>query len=150
MQAAKRHIAIVVDEYGGTAGLVTMEDVVEEIVGEIQDEYDTEESSVEDVSTDEEVAYRLDGRVSMDDLRDLFDLSDDDEPDEDAYDTVGGFVVHRVGSIPLPGAEIPFRDDVILRVDVAEPRRVARVVAGRPRRPDEMAAERVDEEVGAG
>jgi putative hemolysin len=145
MQAAKRHIAIVVDEYGGTAGLVTMEDVVEEIVGEIQDEYDTEESSVEDVSTDEELAYRLDGRVSMDDLRDLFDLSDDDEPDEDAYDTVGGFVVHRVGRIPLPGAEIPFRDDVILRVDVAEPRRVARVVASRPRRPGEVAAEHGDD-----
>ena len=133
MQVAKRHIAIVVDEYGGTAGLVTMEDVVEEIVGEIQDEYDTEEPMVEEVSTDGELAYRLDGRVSMDDLRDLFDLSDDDEPDEDAYDTVGGFVVHRVGRIPLPGAEIPFRDDVVLRVEAAEPRRVARVVAARRR-----------------
>ena len=135
MQVAKRHIAIVVDEYGGTAGLVTMEDVVEEIVGEIQDEYDTEEAMVEQVSTDGELAYRLDGRVSMDDLRDLFDLSDDDEADEDAYDTVGGFVVHRVGRIPLPGAEIPFRDDVTLRVEAAEPRRVARVVAVRPRAP---------------
>ena len=59
----------------------------------------------------------------MDDLRDLFDLSDDDEPDEDAYDTVGGFIVHRVGRIPLPGAEIPFRDGVVLRVESAEPRR---------------------------
>ena len=135
MQVAKRHIAIVVDEYGGTAGLVTMEDVVEEIVGEIQDEYDTEEAMVEQVSTDGELAYRLDGRVSMDDLRDLFDLSDDDEADEDAYDTVGGFVVHRVGRIPLPGAEIPFRDDVTLRVEAAEPRRVAKVVAVRPRSP---------------
>ncbi|HJP72141.1 MAG TPA: hemolysin family protein, partial [Candidatus Limnocylindria bacterium] len=96
MQVAKRHIAIVVDEYGGTAGLVTMEDVVEEIVGEIQDEYDSEESSVEEISTDDELVFRLDGRVSMDDLRDLFDLSDDDEPDEEAYDTVGGFIVHRV------------------------------------------------------
>jgi putative hemolysin len=138
MQAAKRHIAIVVDEYGGTAGLVTMEDVVEEIVGEIQDEYDTEQEMVEDISTDEELAFRIDGRVSMDDLRDLFDLSDDDEPDEDAYDTIGGFVVHRVGRIPLPGAEIPFRDGVVLQVEAAEPRRVARVVARRPRRADEV------------
>ena len=79
MQVAKRHIAIVVDEYGGTAGLVTMEDVVEEIVGEIQDEYDTEDPMVEDLSTDDDAGFRLDGRVSMDDLRDLFDLSDDDE-----------------------------------------------------------------------
>jgi len=133
MQVAKRHIAIVVDEYGGTAGLVTMEDVVEEIVGEIQDEYDSEDPMVEDVSSDEVEAYRLDGRVSMDDLRDLFELSDDDEPDEDAYDTVGGFVVHRVGRIPLPGAEIPFRDGIVIRVDTAEPRRVAKVVASRPR-----------------
>jgi CBS domain containing-hemolysin-like protein len=93
---------------------------------------------VEDISTDEELAYRIDGRVSMDDLRDLFDLSDDDEPDEDAYDTIGGFVVHRVGRIPLPGAEIPFRDDVVLQVEAAEPRRVARVVARRPRRADEL------------
>jgi putative hemolysin len=137
MQAAKRHIAIVVDEYGGTAGLVTMEDVVEEIVGEIQDEYDTEESSVEEISTDDELVFRLDGRVSMDDLRDLFDLSDDDEPDEEAYDTVGGFIVHRVGRIPLPGAEVAFRDGVRIVVEAAEPRRVARVVASRARLPEE-------------
>ena len=137
MQAAKRHIAIVVDEYGGTAGLVTMEDVVEEIVGEIQDEYDTEESSVEEISTDDEVVFRLDGRVSMDDVRDLFDLSDDDEPDEEAYDTVGGFIVHRVGRIPLPGAEVAFRDGVRIVVEAAEPRRVARVVASRARLPEE-------------
>jgi putative hemolysin len=137
MQVAKRHIAIVVDEYGGTAGLVTMEDVVEEIVGEIQDEYDSEDSSVEDISTDDELAFRLDGRVSMDDLRDLFDLSDDDEPDEEAYDTVGGFIVHRVGRIPLPGAEVAFRDGVRIIVEAAEPRRVARVVASRRRGSEE-------------
>jgi len=116
---------------------VTMEDVVEEIVGEIQDEYDREDPMVEDISSDEELGYRIDGRVSMDDLRDLFDLSDDDERDEDAYDTIGGFVVHRVGRIPLPGAEIDFRDGVTIRVEAAEPRRVAKVVASRPRRPDE-------------
>ena len=118
MQAAKRHIAIVVDEYGGTAGLITMEDVVEEIVGEIQDEYDTEEVLVETMSQDGEIAFRLDGRVSMDDLRDLFDLPDQEEEDEEAYDTVGGFVVHRVGSIPLRGTVVPFRD-VQITVEVA-------------------------------
>ena len=134
MQAQKRHIAIVVDEYGGTAGLITMEDVVEEIVGEIQDEYDSEESLVEPIESADEVAFRIDGTVSMDDLRDLFDVSDDEEADEDAYDTVGGFVVHRVGRIPLPGAEIPFRDGIVLRVEAAEPRRVAKVIAVRPMR----------------
>jgi len=130
------HIAIVVDEYGGTAGLITMEDVVEEIVGEIQDEYDREESLVEALQDNGQLAYRLDGRVSMDDLRDLFDLSDTEEEDEDEYDTVGGYIVHRVGRIPLPGAVVPFRD-VTLRVESAEPRRIAKVVATRPRQPDE-------------
>ena len=140
MQVQKVHIAIVVDEYGGTAGLITMEDVVEEIVGEIQDEYDTEETLVEPIPSDDEIAYRLDGTVSMDDLRDLFDMPDDDEPDEEAYDTVGGFIIHRVGQIPLPGAEVPFRD-VTLRVEAADPRRVAKVLATRPRRAEEVAGQ---------
>jgi putative hemolysin len=144
MQAQKRHIAIVVDEYGGTAGLVTMEDVVEEIVGEIQDEYDTEEPLVETLpDEDERIAFRVDGRVSMDDLRDLFELSDTEEEDEDEYDTVGGFIVHRVGRIPLPGAVVPFRD-VTLTVETAEPRRIGKVIATRPREPasalEELAA----------
>ena len=133
MQLAKRHIAIVVDEYGGTAGLITMEDVVEEIVGEIQDEYDVEEALVQPIESDEQLSFRLDGRVSMDDLRDLFDMPDEDESDEEAYDTVGGFIVHRVGRIPLPGAEVPFRD-VTLHVESADPRRVAKVIASRSRR----------------
>jgi putative hemolysin len=132
MRGARRHIAIVVDEYGGTAGLITLEDVVEEIVGEIQDEYDREESLVEPLPDDEQIAYRLDGRVSIHDLRDLFDLPDAEEEDEDEYDTVGGLVVHRVGRIPLPGAVVQFRD-VTLRVETAEPRRVAKVIATRPR-----------------
>ena len=136
MQAAKRHIAIVVDEYGGTAGLITMEDVVEEIVGEIQDEYDTEEPLIETLKQDGELAYRVDGRVSMDDLRDLFDLPDAEEDDEEAYDTVGGFIVHREGRIPLPGTVVPF-GDVTLTVEVAEPRRVAKVIASRPKPPEQ-------------
>jgi putative hemolysin len=136
MQAAKRHIAIVVDEYGGTAGLITMEDVVEEIVGEIQDEYDTEEVLVETLARDGETTFRVDGRVSMDDLRDLFDLPDEEEEDEEAYDTIGGFIVHRVGSIPLPGAVVPFQD-VTLTVEAAEPRRVAKVIASRAKPADE-------------
>ena len=132
MRVDKRHIAIVVDEYGGTAGLITMEDVVEEIVGEIQDEYDSEEPLVEQLEEDDRIAFRIDGRVSMDDLRDLFELSDTEEDDEDEYDTVGGFIVHRVGRIPLPGAVVPFRD-VTLTVETAEPRRIGKVIATRPR-----------------
>jgi putative hemolysin len=136
MQVTKRHMAIVVDEYGGTAGLITLEDVVEEIVGEIQDEYDREESLIEPLGNDGELSFRLDGRVSMDDLRDLFGLPDDEEEDEEAYDTVGGFIVHRVGRIPLPGATVTFRN-VTLTVDAAEPRRVAKVIASRPKPEEE-------------
>ena len=139
MQLAKRHIAIVVDEYGGTAGLITMEDLVEEIVGEIQDEYDTEEYLVEPIDRTALVAFRLDGRVSMDDLRDLFDMSDDEEEDEDAYDTVGGFVIHRTGRIPLPGEEVPFHE-VTIQVETADSRRVSKVIASRPRPGEEQQA----------
>jgi len=135
MRVDKRHIAIVVDEYGGTAGLITMEDVVEEIVGEIQDEYDKEESLVESLDEDDRIAFRVDGRVSMDDLRDLFELDDTEEDDEDEYDTVGGFIVHRVGRIPLPGAVVPFRD-VTLTVETAEPRRIGKVIASRSLEPE--------------
>ena len=102
-----------------------MEDVVEEIVGEIQDEYDTRGVIWSSRSRrDGELAFRLDGRVSMDDLRDLFDLSDDEEEDEEAYDTVGGFIVHRVGRIPLPGA-------VSRSGDVHAPGRGGRAASGR-------------------
>ena len=146
MRGARRHIAIVVDEYGGTAGLITLEDVVEEIVGEIQDEYDTEESLVEPIEDAERLSFRLDGRVGIDDLRDLFDLPDGADEDENEYDTVGGLIVHRVGRIPLPGAVVQFRD-VTLTVEVAEPRRVAKVIASRPRFTSEMGD---DEVPGAG
>ena len=67
----------------------------------------------------------------------MFDLSDDDEPDEEAYDTIGGFVVHRIGRIPLPHTELGFRDGVRLVVEAAEPRRVAKVVASMARPPDD-------------
>jgi putative hemolysin len=129
MRSARRHIAIVVDEYGGTAGLVTIEDLVEEIVGEIQDEYDVEESLVESVESDpDRRAYRVDGRVTMDDLRDLFELSDAEEEDEEAYDTVGGLIIHRVGRIPLVGTEVDFRG-LTLRVLAADSRKVSKVLA---------------------
>ena len=91
----KVHIAIVVDEYGGTAGLVTIEDLIEEIVGEIEDEYDRGEVTVEKLGPDEAI---VDGRASIDVLDELFGV---DVQSEDV-DTVGGFVYDHLGKIPVP------------------------------------------------
>jgi putative hemolysin len=125
-QRRKVHIAIVLDEYGGTAGLVTIEDLLEEIVGEIQDEYDVEEPLVE---TLDEHSARVDGRASVDDLLELWDLKLQLE-DEDEYDTVGGLVYHRVGGIPQPGDEIRV-DGLRLTVETTDGRRVGKVLVVR-------------------
>ena len=96
MQAEKFHMAILVDEYGGIAGLVTLEDCLEELVGDIVDEYDTEDA---DVVALPDGALRLDGGLAIDELNDLLGL---DVPDED-WDTVGGFVFGTLGHVPEPG-----------------------------------------------
>ncbi len=127
-QRRKVHIAIVLDEYGGTAGLVTIEDLLEEIVGEIQDEYDTEEPMVVRLSEDE---ARVDGRASVDDLVELFD-TDLGLEDEDEYDTVGGLIYHRIGGVPSPGDRVEV-DGLILTVESTDGRRVSKVLVVRRR-----------------
>ena len=102
-QQSRVHMAIVVDEYGGTAGLVTLEDLLEEIVGEIVDEYDHEESTIEHISDHEAI---IDGRASIDELNELFDV----EVDGEEFDTVGGFVYHLLGRIPNVGDEMHVGD----------------------------------------
>ena len=111
MQAARNHMAIVVDEYGGTAGVVTIEDILEEIVGEITDEYDTDE--VPAVQEIDGHTRRLSARLPVEDLEELYPHSGDpDEPSplaealaEADVDTVGGLLAQRLGKVPLPGAE---------------------------------------------
>jgi CBS domain containing-hemolysin-like protein len=97
MQANRQHIAVVVDEYGGTAGLVTIEDVVEEIVGEITDEYD--EAGVEVEVLDDE-SVRVSSRYPIDDLDELFG----DEVEEEDVDSVGGLMAKHLGRVPIPGS----------------------------------------------
>ncbi|WP_326837622.1 CNNM domain-containing protein [Amycolatopsis rhabdoformis] len=99
MQLTHNHMAIAVDEYGGTAGLLTIEDVLEEIVGEITDESDTDERP--DVEELEGGAVRVSSRLSVDDLGELFGLDLEDHDVE----TVGGLLAERLGRVPLPGAE---------------------------------------------
>jgi CBS domain containing-hemolysin-like protein len=98
MQAARTHLVIVVDEYGGTAGLVTIEDILEEIVGEITDEYDNERPPIEHLP---DGAVRVAARVPVEDLSELFDV---DLP-TDEVETVGGLLAQALGRVPIPGAE---------------------------------------------
>jgi putative hemolysin len=126
LQRKRVHMAIVLDEYGGTAGLVTIEDLLEEIVGEIQDEYDTEEPMVVRISDDE---ARIDGRAAVDELSDLFgiELSLEDEAE---YDTVGGLVFHRIGGVPTPGDRVDV-SGLTITVETTDGRRVGRVLVVR-------------------
>ncbi len=100
MQAARTHVAIVVDEYGGTAGLVTIEDVLEEIVGEITDEYDTEAPDVQEL---ENGVVRLSSRYGVWDFAERFDIPLDEDENDDV-DTVGGLLAKRLGKVPIAGS----------------------------------------------
>jgi putative hemolysin len=136
LQRRKVHIAIVLDEYGGTAGLVTIEDLIEEIVGEIQDEYDTEEPMIVPLSPDE---ARVDGRASVDDLVDHFGAILDGS-DREEYDTVGGLIYHRIGGIPKVGDVVEV-GALSLTVESTDGRRVGKVLALRQPAPVEDEAE---------
>lgn len=126
LQQRRVHMAIVVDEYGGTAGLVTIENLLERIVGEIQDEYDVEEPLVVRLSDDE---ARIDGRASIDDLVELYDVQLD-EGELEQFDTVGGLVFHRLGGVPHVGDVISV-DGLTLTVESTDGRRVGKVLAVR-------------------
>lgn len=100
MQRDRNHMAMLVDEYGGIAGLVTIEDIIEEIVGEIADEYDqAEKPPVEELP---DGSYRLSARLPIDDLGELFDV----EMDDPEVETVGGLLAHELGRVPLPGSKV--------------------------------------------
>jgi CBS domain containing-hemolysin-like protein len=119
MRKQRVHMAIVVDEYGGTAGLVTIEDLLEEIVGEIEDEYDRVEQNIVRITDDEAL---VDGRVSIDDLNELFGT----EVANEDYDTVGGCVFHHLGRVPAVGDSVGL-DGVKLTVLSVDGHRVKRL-----------------------
>ena len=101
MQRDRVHIALLVDEYGATAGLVTIEDVLEEIVGEIADEYDTDEVAPGEELEDK--VFRVSARLPIEDVGELYDIELDDDLD---VDTIGGLLALELGRVPLPGAEV--------------------------------------------
>jgi CBS domain containing-hemolysin-like protein len=100
MQARNSHMAIVIDEYGGTAGLITIEDILEEIVGEIQDEYDVERPPIEELP---DGSYRLTARLAVEDVGELFDV---ELPRGDDVETVGGLMAQLLGRVPIPGSTV--------------------------------------------
>jgi len=119
MQAKQKHLAIVVDEFGGTAGVVTIEDLIEEIVGEIVDEYDDEEPMVVPLESGD---YLVDARLDVDDLASTLDLR---FPEEE-WDTVGGLVLGLAGRVPDVGESFEYNDVMLIAEDV-QGRRIARV-----------------------
>ena len=137
MQSELGHIAVVVDEYGGTAGLVTMEDVLEEIVGEIQDEYDREAPPVELV---DENTRRVTARLPVDDLEELYGV---ELPKEDA-DTVGGLLAATLGRVPIPGATVTVKG-LVLVAESAKGRR-NRIGTVLVRRADQQHSHRPEED----
>ena len=118
-QEQRVNIAIVIDEYGGVSGLVTMEDLVEEIVGEINDEFDVGGPEIEPVGEHE---YLMDARVSIDELGELLDVT----VEADGFDTVGGFVFHRLGKIPSSGDTLEY-DGIKIEVVSTVGRRLKRL-----------------------
>jgi putative hemolysin len=130
MQQRRVHIAIVLDEYGSTAGLVTIEDLLEEIVGEIADEYDREEPEIETVDPD---TFRVAGRMSIDDLNDLLEA---DLP-HDEWDTVGGLMYGLLGAVPTQGETVSY-ENLTFTAEKVQGRRIAKVLIVRtPRKQTE-------------
>lgn len=121
LQQRKVHVAVVVDEYGGTAGLVTIEDLLEEIVGEIQDEYDAEEPTYKGISEHE---YLFDARIPLDEVNKLLGV---ELPDEGG-DTLGGFIYSQLGKVPAVGDRVEF-ENVTIQVLSVIGRRIKQVRA---------------------
>ena len=120
MQKRRIHMAIVIDEYGGTAGLVTIEDILEEIVGEIQDEYDqAEEALIQELGATE---WLIDARANLSDINDLLKA---DLPIDES-DTLGGFIYESLGKVPLPGDEVQHGNLLLKVVNVAG-RRIGKI-----------------------
>ncbi len=128
-QNQKLHIAVVLDEYGGTAGIVTLEDIIEELVGEIADEY--EETPPKPVKKIDQNTFEVDARTYVDDLNDQFELN---LPEDEDYDTIGGFVFSHLGYIPKTGESFEY-ENLKFTIASAEARKIKRIKIVRTEKP---------------
>jgi putative hemolysin len=129
MRRQKQQMAVVLDEYGGTSGVVTMEDIFEEIVGEVRDEFDNEEDAIRPTQVPNQ--FLVECKIHIEDFCDFFDILMDtlskDLPSQE-FDTLGGYVVHHFGHIPRAGEKLSINDNVSLEVVEVSKRRVRRVM----------------------
>ena len=120
LRGKKSHLAVIVDEYGGTSGLVTIEDIVEEIIGEIRDEHDAEE---DDFVLQEGGSYMVSGWANLDDFEEVFKV----RVPREGYDSLAGFIIHLLGKVPKKGEEITF-EGLSMKIQVSDPKRITRVL----------------------
>lgn len=127
LKLKKVHMAIVLDEYGGTAGLITMEDVIEEIIGEIEDEYDLQEPRLKALS---DGRVELDARLEIEAFERHFGL----KIEEKNFESVGGLIIHLLGRVPLIGEKVTFQD-LLITIQEADNRRIRRLLVERREAP---------------
>jgi magnesium and cobalt transporter len=120
LRTKKSHLAVIVDEYGGTSGIVTIEDIIEEIIGDIRDEHDREE---DEFVPQEDGSTLVNAWANLDDFEERFEI----KVPREGYDTVGGFIIHLLGKVPRKGEEIVF-EGLKMKIQAADAKRVARVV----------------------
>ncbi len=127
MRQAGSHMAIVVDEYGGTDGLVTMEDLFEEIVGDIQDEHDDEEDSDDKITKLSETSYEVNARIPIEVLERELGLNLITEEKEGEFDTLGGLIFFQLGRVPARGEIVRHVSGIRFEIVEADPRRIRKV-----------------------
>tara|TARA_A100001015_G_C14993394_1_gene715046 strand:- start:636 stop:1937 length:1302 start_codon:yes stop_codon:yes gene_type:complete len=128
MKVAKFHLAIVVDEYGGMAGIATLEDIIEEIIGEIHDEYDTsDDHHIREIDTH---TYEVSAIVNM---KELGDFLERDFPENDDYDTVGGMVLNELGKFPKKGEQLVYESLLIKVKEVSKKRILTLIIQSKPK-----------------
>ena len=136
-RARKQHLAVILDEYGGTAGLVSIEDVIEVIVGDIEDEHDTPRQ--EDIALQADGSYRISGRTYLEDLVEALKI----DLESEEVDTLGGYLTHLAGRVPLPGETFTI-DEHVFTVENADAKQIHSVrlasADGRPKRSSEAGA----------